>query len=182
MKVVFTEAAETLYQYIHGANENSSQLEMTSPILTSVNAAAAKYIVRLYLSPEIEDNAPRPLPDLNLQLDKWESRCIVVRKFSGFAEDDNTVEEAEHLLASLTRSNSNSTNNTLILEDEYPYAISQYDSSSHLEGRVNEVWMNVLGYGGECKLDDLVKEAKPANMMWVSRRTVENALNNIYIF
>lgn len=136
-----------LYQYIHGLNANSSKLAMTAPILTSIIPQAQQpldYIVSFYLSPKFHGAPPHPLPALNLELGKWENRCVVVRKFSGFAGDDNITKEVAGLVTSLSQSNS-----TAILEDKNAYAIAQYNSSSHPVDRLNEVWMRVAGNATE---------------------------------
>ncbi|OVA20766.1 SOUL heme-binding protein [Macleaya cordata] len=75
-----------LYQYIHGANTNSTRLSMTAPVLTSVIPdvhGGLQYIVRYYVSPKFQGVPPHPFTELNLQFAKLGKRCIAVRKFSG---------------------------------------------------------------------------------------------------
>ncbi|PAN33065.1 hypothetical protein PAHAL_5G536000 [Panicum hallii] len=134
-----------LFQYLMGANLNSSRIRMTTPVLTSVVPGAgplhsSAYFVRLYLPVKFQASPPVPLPELNLHPDRWPSHCIAVRSFSGYARDNNVVEEAEKLAMSLSRSPwANST--------KYPsknaYSIAQYSSPFHFIGRVNEVWFDV---------------------------------------
>ncbi|KAJ6721896.1 HEME-BINDING PROTEIN-RELATED [Salix viminalis] len=126
-----------LYQYIHGANLNSTRLAMTAPVLTTITEAS--YFVKLSLSASYEGSPPQPDPELNLQEEKWRDKCIAIRKFSGFARDDNIHEEAEALGTSLNEH----WNGTL--EGKSSYTIAQYNASSHLSGRFNEVWMVVSG-------------------------------------
>ncbi|OMO80099.1 SOUL heme-binding protein [Corchorus olitorius] len=120
------EGFHRLYQYLHGANLNSTQFFMTAPVLTSVISSSTSthgsaYIVRYYMPPKYDDKTsppPQPAAELNLQLDKWKSQCIAVRKFGGFAADDNVERERDGLVSSL--------------------------------GRVNEVWiMDVSGFTAE---------------------------------
>lgn len=119
---------------------------MSAPVLTRIgSSSSSEYYVRLYLSAKYE-RPPQPSPELNLQLDKWKSHCIAVRKFSGFAKDDNVNEEFEALLNSL---NQYSDGNTSIVEDKSSYTIAQYNASRHLTGRLNEVWIDVLGFTKE---------------------------------
>ncbi|XP_057465116.1 uncharacterized protein LOC130754861 [Actinidia eriantha] len=134
-----------LFQYIQGANLNWSRISMTVPVLTSIVPEAgplhsSAYFVSLYLPVKFQSNPPVPLPELNLKPDSWPSRCIAVRKFSGFAKDYNIVEEAEKLSISLSGSPwANSTSS----KSEYAYSIAQYNSPFKIIGRVNEVWVEL---------------------------------------
>ncbi|OEL35053.1 hypothetical protein BAE44_0003929, partial [Dichanthelium oligosanthes] len=119
--------AARLFQYLMGANLNSSRIRMTTPVLTSVVPGAgplhsSAYFVRLYLPAKFQGSPPVPLPELNLHPDRWPSHCIAVRSFSGYARDKNVIEEAEKLAMSLSRSPwANST--------DYPSTVSY----THLE-------------------------------------------------
>ncbi|RCV23422.1 hypothetical protein SEVIR_5G005100v4 [Setaria viridis] len=134
-----------LFQYLMGANLNSSRIRMTAPVLTSVVPGAgplhsSAYFVRLYLPAKFQASPPVPLPELNLHPDRWPSHCIAVRSFSGYARDKNVVEEAEKLAMSLSRSPwVNSTN----YPSKNAYSIAQYSSPFRFIGRVNEVWFDV---------------------------------------
>ena len=130
-----------LFQYLMGANLNSSRIRMTTPILTSVgHPHSSAYFVRLYLPTQFQASPPVPLPELNLHPDKWPGHCIAVRTFSGYARDKNVVDEAEKLAMSLSQSPwGNSTN----YPSKNAYSIAQYNSPFHITGRVNEVWFDV---------------------------------------
>ncbi|KAG0486544.1 hypothetical protein HPP92_008639 [Vanilla planifolia] len=134
-----------LFQYIQGANLNSSRIRMTSPVLTSIVPDAGPlhstaYIVRFYLPAKFQNSPPVPLPELNLQPVYWPSHCVAVRQFSGFARDNNVVKEAENLAISLSRSPwANSTD--LLGHDAY--SIAQYNSPFRFFGRTNEVWARI---------------------------------------
>ncbi|XP_017253679.1 uncharacterized protein LOC108223774 [Daucus carota subsp. sativus] len=136
-----------LFQYIEGANLNSSRVPMTIPVLTSIVPGAGPlrssgYSVQFYLPVKFQATPPLPLPELELEPDHWNSRCIAVRKFSGFAKDKNIVTEAEKLAISLSRSPwANYTSS----ETEYAYSIAQYNSPLRFIGRLNEVWVEVDG-------------------------------------
>ncbi|XP_059655069.1 uncharacterized protein LOC132302221 [Cornus florida] len=135
-----------VYQYIHGANLNSSELAITSPVLTSINQSAAHesdYSVRFYLSAKYKGAPPLPNPELDLLIDKWRSHCVAVRKFSGFAKDDNINKEMKALVVSLGKI---LTERAASIEDKNSYTIAQYNASFHLSGRLNEVWINVSGF------------------------------------
>ncbi|KAG6713986.1 hypothetical protein I3842_05G180800 [Carya illinoinensis] len=141
-----------LYPYIHGGNLDHSRIMITAPVLTSVinssssSRGTADYFVRFYLPAKYVGNPPQPNPDLNLQFDKWRSHCIAVRKFSGFAKDDNINKEIEALVRSLDK---HSTGKGAILGVTSYYSIAQYNASNHLSGRLNEVWIDVSGFTAE---------------------------------
>ncbi|KAM7484205.1 hypothetical protein LguiA_000214 [Lonicera macranthoides] len=138
------EGFHRLYQYIHGGNTNSSQISITAPILTTISHGS-DYIVRIYLPAKYMASPPQPNTQLNLQFDKWKSHCIAVRKFSGFAGDDNIKKEREALMSSLDEMESTE-KSVAVLEDKISYSVAQYNASFHLSGRLNEVWINVLGF------------------------------------
>ncbi|XP_062168297.1 uncharacterized protein LOC133874486 [Alnus glutinosa] len=134
-----------LFQYIQGANLNFSRIAMTAPVLTSIVPGAgplhsSAYFVQFYLPVKFQASPPLPLPELNLKPFAWDSHCIAVRRFSGFARDNNIVEEAEKLGISLSRSPwANSTSSA----SGYAYSIAQYSSPFRIIGRVNEVWVDI---------------------------------------
>lgn len=138
---------DRLFQYIQGANLNNSRIPMTKPVLTSIVPGAGPlhsyaYLVRFYLPTKFQGTPPLPLKELNLKPISQPSHCVAVRKFSGFARDSNVVTEAERLATSLSRSVwSNSTSS----ESRYAYSIAQYNSPFRIFGRLNEVWVDVLG-------------------------------------
>ncbi|CAL9126955.1 uncharacterized protein LOC135678821 [Musa acuminata AAA Group] len=136
-----------LFQYIQGANLNSSRIRMTAPVLTSIVPGAgplhsSAYFVRFYIPVKFQASPPVPLPELNLHSDRWGSHCIAVRQFSGFARDSNVIKEAEKLAISLSQS---SWANLTEFSDKNAYSIAQYNSPFHFIGRVNEVWVDVGG-------------------------------------
>ncbi|KAK2354620.1 heme-binding protein [Trifolium repens] len=120
-----------LYQYIHGANSNTSKLAITAPILTRIPSSISS-----------ESN-----PELKLQLEKWKTQCIAVRKFNGYAKDDNINKEIEALVSSL---NKHLDGTSTIMQDTSSYTIAQYNASFHNTERVNEVWINVSGFTTDC--------------------------------
>lgn len=136
-----------LFQYIQGANLNWSRIAMTAPVLTSIVPDAgplhsSAYYVRFYLPLKFQATPPTPLPELNLQPVKWPSHCIAVRKFSGFARDNNVIKEAEKLAISLSRSTWANSTDILV---KNAYSIAQYNSPFRFIGRINEVWADVDG-------------------------------------
>lgn len=139
-----------LFQYTQGANLNWTRIPMTVPVVTSIVPGAgpfqsSAYSVLFYLPVEFQDDPPVPIPELHLKPYGWSSHCVAVREFSGYANDDNIVSEAEALAVSLSRS---TWANTTAAESKFSYSIAQYDSPFHFIGRVNEVWADVNATGG----------------------------------
>ncbi|KAL7098457.1 hypothetical protein ACP275_09G019000 [Erythranthe tilingii] len=139
-----------LFQYIEGANLNNSRIQMTVPILTSIVQQAgplhsSAYSVKFYLPVKFQRTPPLPLPELNLRPDWSKSRCIAVRKFSGFARDENVIKEAEKLAVSLSRSPWFNLTPSSPSYDGDAYSIAQYNSPFRFVSRVNEVWFDVSG-------------------------------------
>ncbi|CAL0312986.1 unnamed protein product [Lupinus luteus] len=133
-----------LYQYIHGANLNSTKIAYTAPIITSIPSSTIEdsYIVRMYISSIFEGKQPpQANPELKLQVEKWKTQNIAVRKFSGFAKDDNIKKEIEGLLGSLKKYLNGSY--AKMLQDKRSCIIAQYNSSSLNYGRLNEVWITL---------------------------------------
>ncbi|XP_028769422.1 uncharacterized protein LOC114726869 [Neltuma alba] len=131
-----------LYQYMHGGNLDSSRLDFTAPMLTSITSSTSShgndYVVMSYMSAKYHGKPPEPNPELNLKVEKWGAHCIAVRKFSGFARDDNINTEVEALINSLS-------GRAATIEDKGTYAVAQYNDSRHISGRLNEVWINLSG-------------------------------------
>ncbi|KAJ0105566.1 hypothetical protein Patl1_18080 [Pistacia atlantica] len=147
-----------LFQFIEGANLNYSRIPMTSPVVTSIVPGAgplhsSAYVVRFYLPVKFQADPPTPLPELRLKPYVWDSRCVAVRKFSGFAKDENIVREAEKLAISLRRSPwANGTSS----DSDYAYSIAQYSSPFQFIGRVNEIWVDIDASG--------IDACKPGNI------------------
>lgn len=140
-----------MYQYIHGANLNSSKVAITAPILTRIPSSTSSeigYSVRMYVSPHFQGKPPQPNAELKLQLEKWKTQCIAVRKFSGYAKDDNINKEIEALVTSLNKHLDETS--TIIQQDTSSYTIAQYNASFHNAERVNEVWIKVSGFRTDC--------------------------------
>ncbi|KAK4261357.1 hypothetical protein QN277_004364 [Acacia crassicarpa] len=139
-----------LYQYIQGANLNSSHIAFTAPILTSIASSSTssssgnvEYTVRFYMSPKYKGNPPESNPELKLHLDKWNSHCVAVRKFSGFARDDNIDKEIKALVSSINTHFP--PGDSAVIQDKGSYAIAQYNGSHKLSGRLNEAWVTISG-------------------------------------
>lgn len=141
---LFCFACVRLYQYIHGGNSNSSHFLITSPVTTTIMASKRQpeHLIRYYLPIGNAENPPLPDSELNVQFEKWRSNCLAVRRFPGFAKDDNINKEIDALKSSLSKY---LPEGAAISE----YTIAQYNSSRRLLGRLNEVWLDVSGFTAE---------------------------------
>ncbi|XP_020237477.1 heme-binding protein 2 [Cajanus cajan] len=146
----FEQASKTgfhrLYEYIHGANSDSSKIAFTAPVLTSVPSSPPGdgYTVRMFISSHFEGNPPTPNPELKLGIEKWKPQCFAVRKFSGYAKDDNINKEFEALVTSLNK-------HSVKIQDTSSYIIAQYNASFHnTTDRLNQVWIKVSQLGADC--------------------------------
>jgi len=123
-------------------------IPFTAPALTSVPSSSSPsgdtYIVRMFVSTRFQGKPPVPNPELKLRIEKWKSECIAVRKFSGYAKDDNINKEMEALVSALNKQ-------SVTIKDTNSYIIANYNASSHnTSQRLNEVWINVSGLGTQC--------------------------------
>lgn len=96
------------------------------------------------MSPTYKANPPTPNPELKLHLDKWNPHCVAVRKFSGFARDDNIDKEVKALVSSINTHLPPPPGNSAAIQD-VSYAIAQYNGSHELSGRLNEAWVAISG-------------------------------------
>ncbi|KAJ7569311.1 hypothetical protein O6H91_01G072000 [Diphasiastrum complanatum] len=135
-----------LFQYIEGANLNSSRVPMTSPIMTGIVPSfgpshSFAFIVRLYVPAAFQKSPPVALPELNLKVERLGEQCIAVRKFSGFARDSNIAKEVAKLSLSLKESPWKYTFSEKPAIGHDAYSIAQYRRPFQIFFRVNEVWV-----------------------------------------
>lgn len=109
-------------------------------------SSSGDYTVRMFIPSGFEGKPPVPNPELKLRIEKWKSECIAVRKFSGYAKDDNINKEMEALVTALNKQ-------SVTIQDTNSYIIANYNASSHnTTQRLNEVWINVSGLTTHCWL------------------------------
>ncbi|ESW27444.1 hypothetical protein PHAVU_003G202400 [Phaseolus vulgaris] len=131
-----------LFQFTEGANLNFSRIPMTLPVLTTTVPGAGPlhsqgYYVSLYLPVKFQGNPPVPLPELNIRPYQFTTHCVAVRKFSGFANDERIVKEAEKLATSLSNSPWAQS------KTRRGYSIAQYNTPIRIVKRKNEVWVDI---------------------------------------
>lgn len=125
-------------------------LVLTRIVLGAGPFGSSGYIVRFYLPKKFQDSPPMPLKELNLYPDHWEGHCVAFHKFSGFAKDDNIVNEVAKLADSLR--NSPWTDLSLKGGENYAYSIAQYNNLFKIFGCLNEVWVNFIASLEKCQL------------------------------
>lgn len=144
-----------LIPYVKGANLNDSWVPPTVPVLTAVVPSGGpfnspSFSVRLFLPSELQESPPLPFPKAPLTIEKYEEKCVAVRRFPGFADDISVPIEAGLLEASLKKSD------WAYLADEEPkkgkpsYLVAQYSAPFQLRGRLNEVWVSFDSTEGGC--------------------------------
>lgn len=139
-----------LFQYSQGANMNFSRIPISFPVLTGIVSDSGPfhspgYIVRLYLPTPFQKIPPTPLYELDLKAEYWDSMCIAVRKFSGFARDINVAKQANLLENSLQRSPWANATMGKSGATKDSYTIAQYNTPFKHVGRLNEVWVSLGG-------------------------------------
>lgn len=134
---------------------NNSWVPPTVPVLSGVIPSGGpfsspSFSVRLFLPSEMQESPPLPFPKAPLTIEKYEAKCVAVRRFPGFADDISVPIEAGLLEASLKKSD------WADLADKEPengkpsYLVAQYSAPFQLMGRLNEVWVSFDATEGSC--------------------------------
>ncbi|KAL2321803.1 hypothetical protein Fmac_026182 [Flemingia macrophylla] len=131
-----------LFQFTQGANLNFSRIPTTVPLLTTTVPAAGPlhsqaYYVSLYLPLHFQAAPPAPLPELNINPYQFTAHCVAVRRFSGFANDERVLKEAQKLATSLAASP------WAHSVSQRGYSIAQFNTPLRIFNRKNEVWVDV---------------------------------------
>ncbi|AAD50021.1 putative SOUL hem-binding protein [Arabidopsis thaliana] len=136
-----------LFAYIQGKNEYHQKIEMTAPVISQVSPSdgpfcESSFTVSFYVP---KKNQPDPAPSENLHIQKWNSRYVAVRQFSGFVSDDSIGEQAAALDSSLkgtawANAIAKSKEDGGVGSDS-AYTVAQYNSPFEFSGRVNEIWL-----------------------------------------
>eukprot|EP00249_Psilotum_nudum_P013286 c24261_g1_i1 orf=36-767(-) len=144
-----------LFAYIQGKNELQANVPMTAPVLTGILPSdgpfcTSTFWVRFYVPEDFQKDPPHPDFDLQLHAEYWGYRCFAVRKFRGFATDDNVAEEASNLEASLSDTPWAGIATDIVVQTQETYIIAQYNSPFEFSGRLNEVWLPIPTCTPDC--------------------------------
>jgi hypothetical protein len=147
-----------LFEYIEGGNKNWTKIAMTTPVLTGIVPSAgpfcsSAFAVRLYLPKSYHEAPPTPLEELDITFERWGKQTVAIKKFSGYAQDNNVAQQAETLAISLSKS-AFTKNATYPIGDKDSYAIAQYNSPFQFWNRVNEVWVTIKVPGFDTTSED----------------------------
>ena len=131
---------------------NSSRIPLSFPVLTGIVPdsgpfKSSSFTVRFYLPTPFQKSPPVPLPELQLQVEYWDSLCVAVRSFPGFALDEIIAKEADILQTSLAKSPwANASIGSSSKDNHDAYTISRYNLAPLKHGaRKNEVWVTLNG-------------------------------------
>ena len=131
-------------------------IPMTSPVVTTHKPTAgpfnsSAYTVSLLLPASKAARPPHPHTDSRLTITSLPERCILTRRFPGFALPGVIAREAVALRSSLE----GTAWENVTLAGRGGYSVAQYNSPLALVGRVNEIWVEFEGRlgadGGECE-------------------------------
>jgi len=143
-----------LFDYIKGNNGKHEQIPMTAPVLTAVFLSSrgpscdTAFVVRFSVAKDFEEIVEKDnLNNRSLHAESWNGWCAAVRKFGGFATDENVVEEAQRLKTSLLATpwagcTNNTHNSKCESKEEVPawiFDVAQYNSPFENESRFNEI-------------------------------------------
>lgn len=132
-----------LFAYISGGNKDSAKIDMTSPVLVKVVPGsgpncASTFTVSFFVPESYQNAAGPPLPTNNLVfIQTIPALNVVVREFSGMAQQQDIISQAAQLEASVS-------NSTLVAAaDGDNWWFAGYDPPFRLSNRHNEVWIAV---------------------------------------
>jgi effector-binding domain-containing protein len=98
-----------LFRYISGANERSSKISMTSPVITPEQIAMTSPVVSqrdsmsfIVPSSYNRDTVPKPT-DPRISIEELPSRTLAVLRFSGLARSGTVDAKKKTLIETLTR-------------------------------------------------------------------------------
>ncbi|XP_066267359.1 heme-binding protein 2-like [Branchiostoma lanceolatum] len=129
-----SEGFRKLFQYISGANEDQAKIPMTVPVLNKVTPGqgSSMDVTVSFFVPYADQTSPPEPSDPDVFTNTLPQMTAFVRHFSGFARDNDWVENAAALAKSLD-------NATISYHKDFYYTAG-YDGPFTPTNRHNEVW------------------------------------------
>ena len=129
-------AFRTLAGYIFGGNEERKKLNMTTPVLTSVDKQNGS--MQFYLGKSVAPSAaPVPLSDANVTVKEIPGKVFAVKTFTGLGDDNSAKRVAAELRRDLQRDG-------LLVADDSKAILAQYNDPGTLPPfRRNEILLQL---------------------------------------
>eukprot|EP00205_Picochlorum_sp_RCC944_P001695 CAMPEP_0182605654 /NCGR_PEP_ID=MMETSP1330-20130603/608_1 /TAXON_ID=464278 /ORGANISM="Picochlorum sp., Strain RCC944" /LENGTH=143 /DNA_ID=CAMNT_0024823709 /DNA_START=321 /DNA_END=752 /DNA_ORIENTATION=- len=134
-----SEAFMRLFRYISGANERNQKIEMTVPVLASVQPGQGpfckeNFTYHFYLPREFQKDPPKPTDPrvTNVEVDALN---VAVLSYPGWSNENKVISHGKELFEFLKQDNVTYTSEN--------YFTAGYDSPFRLTDRHNEVWVQV---------------------------------------
>ncbi|KAH3827997.1 heme-binding protein 2-like isoform X2 [Dreissena polymorpha] len=123
-----------LFNYIAGANELGTKVDMTAPVATRIVPGAgpnceSTFTVSFYVPSKHQESPPAPTGN-GVFIESFPEMTVYASSFGGFADDEKWIEHARDLSEKLKHKN---------IHQEF-YFTAGYDSPFKLFNRLNEVW------------------------------------------
>ncbi|MBD3206148.1 heme-binding protein [Candidatus Bathyarchaeota archaeon] len=116
-----------LFQYINGANSKNTEIDMTSPVITSEKIAMTSPVINekesmsfVLPSKYSMDNVPQPI-DERVSIREIPERYIATVRFGGLAWKDQVKDQTERLLKWLQGKNIVRRSNPFLMQYNPPY-------------------------------------------------------------
>jgi len=136
-----------LFDYISGANEAGTAIDMTAPVLTKVIPGAgpncnSTFIVSFF-TPFLYQTAAGPPAPTNplVYLNQLEALTVAVSVFGGFQNQKLVLAEAAKLEAEVSTDSSVQADSSTYGDSWF---VAGYDAPFKLTGRHNEIWLPVV--------------------------------------
>ncbi|XP_067655792.1 heme-binding protein 2-like [Haliotis asinina] len=125
-----------LYDYIHGANDQSIGISMAAPVVTKIEpeTPVSPYgsLTMFFMVPfDKQENTPNPL-GLDLTIVEWPAKDVYVRHFDGVARREQTLNQLSQLRSAI--------GDPTLYDNSYFYK-AEFDPPSRRTNRHNEVWL-----------------------------------------
>jgi hypothetical protein len=131
---------QRLFDYISGANEAGSKINMTAPVLNKITPGAGPncdttFEISFFVPYNLQgETPPKPTSDL-VYTQTLPKMNVAVKEFGGFAKSKEIIAEAAELESSVGKAED------IEAENEEIWYYAGYDPPFRLTNRHNEVWV-----------------------------------------